>query len=193
MSPSVTRISFVQACAFESLLLGVAALLAWIFQYSLLDDFHWNPTHAAIGLGGIIPIALLFLWLLQYSPQWFSPTREFLDETLRPFFEGWNTLQLACLSLIAGVAEEFLFRGAIQAPLMAFAGTWIALGIASALFGLVHLISVQYAVVTAIVGVYLGLLFVWTDNLLTPVVTHAGYDFFALVYYLKLRNSPPKP
>lgn len=187
MNRGVTSTRVIHACTFELLLLGVAALLAWFFNYSLFGDFEWDGIDAVIGILGIVPIALFFLWLLRSEPGWFARTRNFLEQTLRPFFAGWRVWQLGFLSIAAGVGEEFLFRGAIQGALTSFAGPWIALAVASVLFGLVHFLSVQYAIITAVMGAYLGLLFWWSDNLLAPIVTHAGYDFFALVYYLKCR------
>jgi len=35
----------------------------------------------------------------------------------------------------------------------------------------------------------LGLLFFFTENLLAPIIAHAAYDFFALVYLVRIRTS----
>ena len=67
---------------------------------------------------------------------------------------------------------------------------WVALVMASLLFGAFHLITWTYAIIGAFIGVYLGLLWIWTGNLLTPMITHAVYDFMALVYFLRIRRSP---
>ena len=60
---------------------------------------------------------------------------------------------------------------------------------ASLLFGLAHLLTTSYAVVTALAGLYLGGLFLATDNLLAPIVTHAVYDFLALVYLVRRHRT----
>jgi membrane protease YdiL (CAAX protease family) len=57
-------------------------------------------------------------------------------------------------------------------------------------FGLAHPISTTYAVLASLIGIYLGFLFVATDNLLVPIVTHAAYDFLALVYLLSGQPAP---
>ena len=44
-------------------------------------------------------------------------------------------------------------------------------------------------IIAALIGAYLGLLWIWTGNLLTPMVTHAVYDFVALVYFLRVYRS----
>jgi membrane protease YdiL (CAAX protease family) len=41
-------------------------------------------------------------------------------------------------------------------------------------------------IITAFIGLYLGLLWLWTGNLLTPMITHAVYDILALVYFLRV-------
>jgi membrane protease YdiL (CAAX protease family) len=45
------------------------------------------------------------------------------------------------------------------------------------------------AILAAVIGVYLGLLRIWTGNLLTPVICHVVYDFAALVYFFKVHRS----
>lgn len=65
----------------------------------------------------------------------------------------------------------------------------LAVVLASALFGAFHLITWTYAIISAFIGAYLGLLWIWTGNLLTPIVTHSVYDFAALVYFLRMHRS----
>jgi len=61
--------------------------------------------------------------------------------------------------------------------------------IASVLFGLFHPITPTYAALAAAIGLYLGWLWLACGNLLTPIVTHALYDFLALAYLVKLRGE----
>ena len=65
----------------------------------------------------------------------------------------------------------------------------VALVLASGLFGACHLLTWTYAILAALIGAYLGLLWIWTGNLLTPMITHAVYDFAALVYFLRFYRS----
>ena len=91
--------------------------------------------------------------------------------------------------LIAGISEEAFFRGAIQGSLADRVGVVLALVLASVLFGAFHLLTWTYAIIAAFIGAYLGLLWIWTGNLLTPMITHAVYDFAALVYFLRVYRS----
>ncbi len=105
-------------------------------------------------------------------------------------FRGVSVPEFALISLLAGLGEEVLFRGLLQGGLAevlndrltpAAASGW-ALVVASLVFGLMHPITRLYAILCFAVGIYLGCLWIATDNLLAPIVTHAVYDFVALVY-----------
>ena len=54
--------------------------------------------------------------------------------------------------MTAGIGEELLFRGVVQALLERWLGPWIALGVASILFGLVHALTPTYALLAAFAG-----------------------------------------
>ncbi|HEV3237849.1 MAG TPA: CPBP family intramembrane glutamic endopeptidase, partial [Gemmataceae bacterium] len=84
-----------------------------------------------------------------------------------------------------GIGEEMLFRGFTQAALATWLGIWWALVLASVLFGLLHAITLTYAVLASLAGAYLGLVWIATDNLLAVIVAHALYDFVALTYLLR--------
>lgn len=109
---------------------------------------------------------------------------------LRPLVGKWSILQLLVISLIAGISEEALFRGAIQGSLADRVGVIPSLLLASVAFGACHLLSWTYGIIAAFLGAYLGLLWIWPGNLLTPMITHAAYDFLALVYFLRVYRAP---
>ena len=111
-----------------------------------------------------------------------------MESLFRPLFGNWSVLQLCVISLVAGISEEAFFRGAIQGSLADRVNVIVAVVLASALFGAFHLLTWTYAVIAAFIGAYLGLLWIWTENLLTPMITHAVYDFVALVYFCRVRR-----
>jgi uncharacterized protein len=112
-----------------------------------------------------------------------------METYLGPLFGNWSILQLALISVCAGISEEAFFRGAIQGSLADHVGMRVALVMASLLFGAFHLITWTYAIIAVLIGAYLGLLWIWTGNLMTPMVTHAVYDFAALAYFLRVYRS----
>jgi len=125
-----------------------------------------------------------------------SPVRGLIAlvvERLGALLAGQSVAGLAALAIVAGVSEEILFRGVIQPGLSRWMPAGFALLATSLLFGLVHFASRSYAVMASIMGLYLGLLFQLTGNLLAPVVAHATYDFVALLWVSQTSALPVNP
>ncbi len=141
------------------------------------------------GLAATIPL-MLALWVIDRWPVGpLERLRKVAEELLPQMFAGASVLQLAVVSLAAGVGEELLFRGLVQAGLSRLiggaAGAWIALVVASLLFGVCHWLNSTYAAAAALAGLYFGLIFWLTGSLWTPIVAHAMYDFLALLYLIR--------
>jgi uncharacterized protein len=183
------RPSFFVGCAFELALLVLAVLWGWLFHRPALLDLRWTFNAVLIGTIAAIPPFLFFLWTLNSQLKVCSRHRELMEFLLRPLLGNWSIVQLAVISICAGISEEAFFRGAIQGSLADRVGWGWALVLSSALFGAAHLITWTYAIVAGLIGVYLGLLWMWTGNLLTPMITHAVYDFAALVYFLRIYRA----
>lgn len=173
-------------------------LLAWALSRWLdISPFQsLRPSFAALAWGIIatLPLLLGLWWML--TTGW-GPVRrlvEFVVEQLGPLLAGCSAVELAALAAVAGIGEEVLFRGVIQAGLARLLPVGLALVVASALFGLVHFATRAYALLAGIMGLYLGVLFLVQGSLLAPILTHALYDFVALVYVARLRRpSQGKP
>lgn len=150
-----------------------------------------NPLDsAAWGAAACVPL-LVGLWLGTRYP--IGPLRELRDLTrdlVMPVFRDCSVADMALVAILAGVGEELLFRGVVQEAITHRFGWPIGLAAASLLFGLVHPLSRAYAILTGLVGVYLGWLWLATGSLVTPIVTHAVYDFVALVYLVKREPAP---
>ena len=129
---------------------------------------------------------LVALWLTTRWPVGpLKPLGQLVERLLVPMFRPCTLVDLVLISAAAGVGEELLFRGVLQTGIAQWTGSvGLAVGMAAVVFGLAHPISITYAVLAAAIGVYLGWLLVATGNLLVPIVTHAAYDFLALVYLL---------
>lgn len=97
--------------------------------------------------------------------------------------------------LVVGPAEEILFRGVIQRYLGETFSTAVAVVVASVLFALIHFPTMYIATpdlfavsVTMVIlfglSILLGYLYVWTDNLVVPILVHGFYDalLFGLAY-----------
>ena len=180
---------FLVACAIEAALLLVAAAIAWAFGQPLLSDLHWSAPDFLLGLVATIPLCAFFWWMLRSRLGPLARIRDLLEAGLRPLFASWSLLERGFLSVLAGLAEEVLFRSVIQGIATVYLGPAAGLAVASILFGAAHLITGTYGIIAAVIGLYLGLLWLAGENLLIPIVTHAAYDFAALVYLLRLRRS----
>lgn len=87
-----------------------------------------------------------------------------------------------CVSLAAAAIEEIVFRGVIFRLLEESLGTWIALAISAALFGLGHLLSPHASVFAALAialeaGLMLAAAYVLTRRLWLAIGIHAAWNF----------------
>jgi membrane protease YdiL (CAAX protease family) len=114
---------------------------------------------------------------------------EFVVEQMGPLLARYSAVELAALAAVAGISEEILFRGVVQVGLARLLPAGWALVMASALFGLVHFATRAYALLAGVMGVYLGILFLLQGSLMAPIVTHALYDFVALIHVARLHRA----
>ena len=174
------------AAVFEGSLILVAIALGWLLETPPLKTFQFNTAGVCVGLAATLPPLAVF-WLCLKCP--WRPLAEIariMNEMIVPLFRGCRPIELAIIAALAGVGEEMLFRGVIQAAVMQrFAGpggVWLGLLAAAALFGLLHLITPTYAILAGLIGLYFGWLWLACGNLLAPVTAHGAYDFLALLY-----------
>jgi membrane protease YdiL (CAAX protease family) len=81
------------------------------------------------------------------------------------------------LSITAGICEEILYRGLALAILSEAIGTWPAVFVSSALFGLAHIYQGLFGFVkTAAVGLAFALLTVFSGSLFTAIIVHVIMD-----------------
>jgi uncharacterized protein len=149
--------------------------------------FRLDAMAAGYGIVATLPLVGLLRWCLR--TEW-GPMRRLVnlvEEHLTPYLAGASAGGIVLVSLMAGIGEEVLFRGVMQAGLADRLPVWLAVGIAAVLFGVAHWLTVSYAVFATLIGVYLGILFLVTGNLLAPAVTHALYDVVALSVLVRLK------
>jgi len=86
------------------------------------------------------------------------------------------------ISVMPGFMEELLFRGILFRWLEQFGGSWLALGLTSALFGLAHIFNPNATALSSFAiaveaGVLLGGAYMLTRNLWMPMGLHAAWNF----------------
>jgi membrane protease YdiL (CAAX protease family) len=139
-----------------------------------------------------VPLLLGLRWTLTTGMKSMRHLVALVVEQLGPLLASRSPVELALLAVLAGFAEETLFRGLVQVGLARVLPEWGALLVASATFGLAHFITPTYAVLAGLAGLYLGGLFLLQGSLTAPIVAHAVYDVVALNYVARLyrENSP---
>lgn len=184
---------FLTAAAFEGGLAVVAIALGWLFGRPPLATFRFDSYDAAVGVAATLPPLGLFWLCLKSSWTPLQTITRILDEMIVPLFRQCRLAELVIIAALAGVGEETLFRGVIQTAVAeqigGAAGAALGLLIAAVLFGMLHPITLTYALLAGLIGLYLGWLWLANGNLLAPIITHGLYDFVALVYLTRGRGT----
>jgi len=90
-------------------------------------------------------------------------------------------LALVAIGILAPIAEEILFRGAIYNLFKDNIGKYVALFVSSVLFALIHL-NIYQASYTLFIGLFLGIILMKTGSLWLPVIFHIVYNFFGGIF-----------
>jgi uncharacterized protein len=189
--PRITNFA-VLAAAFEGGLAILALCLGWWMGLPPMASFYWSATDFGWGLAATLsPLAVLAACILL---PW-RPLRrivQLLDQSILPLFRECRLIEIAVISLLAGLGEEMLFRSIIQDGLArefsAPYGAIVGLIAAAVIFGLLHSMTLAYAILAALIGLYLGVIWRLSGNLLVPITAHALYDFLAIVVLLRLQK-----
>lgn len=100
--------------------------------------------------------------------------------------QGRHDLSIVAIPLVAAVGtafiEEIVFRGIVFRIVEGALGTWIALVLSSAIFGLLHLVNPHATLQGAVAivfeaGVMLAAAYLLTRRLWLPIGIHAGWNF----------------
>jgi len=189
----VNRTEFlVSLVVLEVGLLALAHVLGWWFEQPMTGLIRWSGLGLAVGVAGTIPLYVLFLAGRRWPPRWLRGIDEFMDREIVGILRQLNLVELIAAALLAGVCEEFLFRGFIQGGLSEWLGVWWGLALASLLFGVSHAVTPGYAVVATLIGAFLGWMWIATEDLGAPILTHMLYDGLVLMH-LSGRWPTPRP
>jgi membrane protease YdiL (CAAX protease family) len=128
--------------------------------------------------------------LVQYGYRVFkgSAFAEQLTASLAMEYVNPRPAQILLGGLTAACGEEIFFRGFIQ--------QWLGLIVASLLFRVAHFGRKDIRVVSywsIFQGLYLGLFFAYSKNLMVPMIAHGLFDMGGMVYFrsfmLRLQNK----
>jgi uncharacterized protein len=183
-------------------LVAIALLVGSWWGVNPWGEITWTQSALAAnaiavlqGLVAALPLILLLVVFDRWTPWLLRPLKESVDREVVPLLMYSTLGDFLLISIAAGFGEELFFRGLLQMGLQQELehldiehAPWIAIALASLLFGVCHWINREYALAAGIVGVYLGALFYFSGNLLAPITTHAVYDFIAMWYLVILKG-----
>lgn len=160
---------------FLFVMLFITLILSRWAGVPILSLIHWSLADAAFGCGAGLLMVLVFAQL--------NDLRQQAADALGRSLMRCRWYDLLILAALVGIIEELMFRGFLEQ----FLGRWNFWGafvLTNAIFGLLHAVSVQYAIVAAVLGMLLSGLAWGTGefNLLRPIVAHGVYDFIGFIW-----------
>lgn len=186
-----------QILSFSLLIEGGLIVIYGIWAYFHRIELIPPLRFADVVLGVALTLPLLLINYVCFGPlsgnvQALKGCREFKQYVVKPLAEKLDTTSALVVSLLAGVGEELFFRGVLQ--------TEFGLVLSSVAFALLHFgpaIRSYYLVGTLylLFGFYFGIVYHLTATVWVPIITHATYDFVALMYLKhwpeeRLANTP---
>jgi membrane protease YdiL (CAAX protease family) len=184
--PGVSRWKIVGVTVLaEGGLAGAALLLGWLIGQKPWTFFWWDVQAVGLGLLSGLPPTVLFFVLYRWPVGPLQHLKQITLHLVRDLFGSCTIPELALIAGLAGFGEEWLFRGVLQQLAETWLQPWAALIAVSALFGLLHCITPTYSLLATGMALYLGWLALAYDNLTLVMVSHAFYDFVALIYLVK--------
>jgi len=164
---------------------AVALLIAWLAGVDLRPLLRWDWTQAALGVAAVLPMSIVFFVAPDLKDQ--------VVDLLGPALARCRFHELVALAAMAGVAEELVFRGALEGWLRSY-DVVAAMIVTNLLFGAMHPITFVYFLMAFGFGLYFSVLAsLGVDrNLTAPIVAHTVYDLIGfLLVASDYRKSPP--
>ena len=169
------------------ILFSVTTMALFLWQKWAVVSRHWIRTRPWVvlvwcvlaALGALIPSA----WLQEQIPELPNLVEEEFDMILR------NRYGYFVVGLMAPLAEELVFRGAILRSLLKWnSRPWVAIAISAVLFSAAHMNPAQMPH-TFLIGLLLGWMYWRTNSIVPGVAFHWVNNTVAYVLY----NFYPNP
>lgn len=179
------------AFVFEGLLIPLALGLALLLGLAPWTELRPSAAALLAGVVATVPLVALLAAFGALRSRWLDEVEALVRPLVEALFRGRGAVPVIALAALAGLGEELLFRGVLQAWLAGVAGPWPAVVLAGLAFGLAHHLSRAYFVLATGMGLYLGALYQLGGNLLVPVLVHALYDAVAIAFLLRRPHGAP--
>lgn len=173
--PSFGMIFLIQSIVLLAGMNLLSAFLIWVSGVRPFGRIHTDSN--AFVTGTVAALIMVVIAMMA------TKVRKQAEQLLGVFLAECHWTALLLLAIAVGFSEELLFRGVLE-PWAARVDPIGALIVVNILFGILHAVSFQYAVLAGILGAVMSLLVMGPggDNLLRPMVTHSVYDFLAFLW-----------
>ena len=177
------------AVAIEGGLAVLAIVIGYLCGFSPAKTFSWSFQAVVLGFVATIPMLVVFVFLDRSTFLPFQKIQILVRSFIRTFFGKCSKAQIFLICILAGIGEELFFRGLLQAGIAHWLGGSFGLicgiVISTLLFGMLHLITLAYGVITVLFSFYFAALFLYSDNILVPMITHALYDYCVVRFIMR--------
>lgn len=180
--------------AVQGLLIGLCGLLAYFGYRRWVEQAPREPADPARAARELAAGLAAGFVLFSIAAGMVALLGGFSILRLRGEGDLWYWLGIAFFS---GMVEEAVFRGVVQRQLEAMFGTWTALAVTSAFFGLAHLMNPGASLFAAFAiaceaGILLGAAYLVTRRLWVPIGLHMAWNFTqGWVYSIPVSGSGP--
>ncbi len=146
----------------------------WIFLSIILLFFLLPIIQVSYELNQSLPL-----------PEWMKGMGLNIAERLEPIIRMNDPFDLLLgilvIALLPALGEELLFRGILQQfGYQVFKRPLVSVMFTAIIFSVIHF-QFEGFIPRFILGLYLGYLFLWTNNLLVPIIAHFIYNAFIMV------------
>lgn len=132
----------------------------------------------AATLASVVVVDFIYVFSLRFLPE---PTDYIAGlQDLKPDGTGSLVVTFVGLCVAVPLAEEIVFRGIIQRVFTRHIGSTMAVILAGTFFGVIHLNPQLLLSMTAF-GIFLGVVFLFTGNLVYTILAHAVLNTVAFV------------
>jgi membrane protease YdiL (CAAX protease family) len=177
------------ALLFEGSLIPLALLLALAAGVQPWTDLVPRASTGPLAVAATAVLLVLLAPAAIWRPPWLRAIEALVRPLVVALFRRHRVVGVLAVSALAGLGEELLVRGVLQAWLATGLGAWPAVVAAALAFGLAHALSPAYFVLATAMGLYLGALYQVTGDLALVSLVHALYDAVAIGYLLALQPS----
>lgn len=179
------------------LMLGPTLLFAKLFRWDWVKTMSWRRAAPTLFVGAFLLGVGLMPWVNILSflqskvwPAEPGPTAKLTQELIIDALTRWPMTTILLIGTLAGVCEELLFRGPLQAALLRRIRPSVVICITAFLFAAVHM-DLHGLPLRFLLGVLLGWI-VWRGGSIFPaMLLHGIYDATQLVWLaIQIRMDP---